>query len=92
MAGGLPPNIPPPSVPGLTGGPPTPVTPPDQVGSVLNGLKNRRGSATELMKQVVTMLETVASLDPSMENRAGAALALLRGPKRPGDRPDGGND
>lgn len=61
--------------------------PPDNLSSALSGLKNRRGSATEMMRQVVTMLETIGSLDPSMKDRVGAMLALARGPAKPGERP-----
>ena len=94
MAGGLPPQVPPPTVPGLTAGPvgsPTSpmggMMPPDNLSSALSSLRNRRGSATELMRQIVTMLETVARLDSSMKDRVGAMLALARGPARPGEKP-----
>lgn len=62
--------------------------PGDNLDKAIAGLKNRKGSATEIMRQVVSMLETVATLDPSMKDRAGAALALLRGPKSPTSKPD----
>lgn len=62
--------------------------PPDQVGSVLDKLAARRGSSAELAKQIVVMLDQLATLDPKLADRAGAAAAMLRGPAKPGEKPN----
>lgn len=94
MAGGLPPGAPPPLVPGMTAGAPpaSAAVPPDQISSILDKARNRRGSAQELIKTAVMQLEQAATMDSALKDRIGAALSLLRGPKKPGEKPDNDDD
>jgi ABC-type transporter Mla subunit MlaD len=79
-------------IPGMTGGvPPAPsAVPPDRVGSILDSLKNRREASSELIRQAVTQLEAAAAQDPAVEDIVKAAVTILRGPKKPGEKPDSG--
>jgi len=64
--------------------------PADQLGKAMAGLKQRRGSASELVRQAVLMLETASAMDSQLSDRLGAVLSILRGPAKPGGKPDAG--
>lgn len=93
---GMPPQIPPPMISGLTEGPgPTggmgPMMPPmpnDDISRVTGGIKNRQGSANQMMKTVRELLQRIPLLDSRLKDQCGAALACIRGPSKPGEKPD----
>jgi len=70
-------QMPPPTVPGLTS---QPAAPPRDL---MQALAKRPEQADMLVKQAIQMLERAADMDERQSDRIGAAVSLLRGPRRP---------